>query len=320
VAGGVLRQAARRVVEGDAVLVDLVVIGAVGSRETDHGPGRHALVAAVHGVAEVALDGHGEQGLEEDLGRHAAEVAVLRLQRGQVGVLLLAGQLVEAAAVALQVLADGAQRGSVHLGRGQRQLVPLGRRAGCPRAAAVEAFPRAPRAVQLPVEIGVDAGLQRAGADLVGRNEPDGGRLDERRFGGVEEQVAGGGVGRGWPRGWRLRRQRAGGGGRERGRSRHLQEDSSFHLLFSAPCGRFRNEPIWQAKNEPLRRCRAYEAVGMREAALLQLVIAAQAGTQGPREKSGRGRFFHSLGRRLREDDELSPPSAARCARSASRG
>src|SRR5262249_5401875 len=74
-------------------------------------------------------------------------------------------------------------------GRRERQLVSLARRAGLPGAAAIEPLTRAPRAVELLVEVIRDARFERARPFVVGRDETRDGRLDEGRLLGVEEEI-----------------------------------------------------------------------------------------------------------------------------------
>ena len=79
---------------------------------------------------------------------------------------------------------------AVHLLRRERRLIALLRRALGPWALAIHLRHRPPAAEELPVDEVGDTGLLRAGAELVGGNQPRHCRFDERDLRLGEEQVS----------------------------------------------------------------------------------------------------------------------------------
>src|SRR5258706_14034423 len=89
----VFGKAHRRSIDLDAVLIDEVVIGCISAGETDHSPRDHVAVAAIDGIAEVALEGAFPEMREENIGGYAAEVYPALLKAREIVVLLLRAHL-----------------------------------------------------------------------------------------------------------------------------------------------------------------------------------------------------------------------------------
>jgi hypothetical protein len=88
VAHGILGETHGPTVEGDAVLVDEVVVGGIGAGKPDHAPRRHVAIAAVDRIAKKSLERALPQLGEELIGWNAAERAIVALDRVEVGILV----------------------------------------------------------------------------------------------------------------------------------------------------------------------------------------------------------------------------------------
>src|SRR5204863_1794809 len=105
------------------------------------------------------------------------------VQAAQHFILLRCRERAEAAAVLFRAMGIHlADADAVHLLRRERRLIALLRRALGPRALAIHLRHRPPAAEQLPVDEAGDAGFLRAGAELVGGNQPLYRRFDEGHF------------------------------------------------------------------------------------------------------------------------------------------
>src|ERR1700730_1950441 len=143
----VLREAHRRAVELDPVLVDEVVIGGVVARKPDHPPAHHAAIAAIDRVAEEALDRALPEMREEHVGGDAAEIVAARLEFLQIAVLVGGAHFRKRGM--RQLLVYRRERRSKQLRRRKGELISLAGCAGLPWPAAVEPLARAPGARQL---------------------------------------------------------------------------------------------------------------------------------------------------------------------------
>jgi len=76
-------------VDLDPVLINQVVVGRIGARETDHLPCDHVAVAAIDRVAEKTLERGLPKMREEHIGRYAAKILSARLERLEIAILLL---------------------------------------------------------------------------------------------------------------------------------------------------------------------------------------------------------------------------------------
>ena len=86
----------------------------------------------------------------------------------------------------------GFDAGAIKLGRCQRQLIALARRALFPRPLHIKAVALAPAAGERAVDVDVDAEIGAFRADLVGRDHVIDQGLDEGGFIEIEEFIAGG--------------------------------------------------------------------------------------------------------------------------------
>nr|GEU28151.1 hypothetical protein [Tanacetum cinerariifolium] len=180
-----------------AVLLDPVHIVGARAGEVDHFPGRHALVTAVDGIAEITLARVLQQLAEERLGRHVADGQRALFQFADDGVLL---QRVECGKHLAQPGLGGGieprQPAAVQLARRHVELVAeLGsgrheRRLHEPQL-AVGIW-----GIHLQVDELVHAGFQRAGAVAAGRNQTLDQRLQGRPFRFIEK-LGTVGIGRG---------------------------------------------------------------------------------------------------------------------------
>src|SRR5438046_1316087 len=141
-------------------------------------------VAAIDRIGKEALQRVREQHVEEELRAHALQLDLAAVEAAQHFILLRWSERAEAAAVLLRAtrihLADA---DAIHLLRRERRLIALLRRALGPRALAIHLRHRPPAADELPVDEIGDAGFLRAGAELVGGNQPRYRRFDEGHFG-----------------------------------------------------------------------------------------------------------------------------------------
>src|SRR5271168_3932201 len=84
----ILSEAGRRSIDRDAMLIDQFIVGGIGARKADHAPRHHVAIASVDRVAEEALQSALPKMLEENIGRHAAEILLAGFKASEVGVLL----------------------------------------------------------------------------------------------------------------------------------------------------------------------------------------------------------------------------------------
>ena len=130
-------------------------------REPGSLPVLHVTVADAGRVDPAAFHRHREQRLEEHVRGNAVQVRRAVRETAEFAVLDLGRQRVEAAAVAhANVGVDDAQRRAEQLGRRERKLIALPRRAPWPLT--VLALSRAPRAAQLALDVRSDPRLRRA--------------------------------------------------------------------------------------------------------------------------------------------------------------
>src|SRR5438552_9143955 len=174
----------RHRVVGHAVLIDMRRVDRRDAWKTYQLPAGLVAVAAIDRIGEEALQRVREQHVEEELRAHALQLDLAAIQAVQHFILLRCRERAEAGAVLLRAtrinLPDA---DAVHLLRRERRLIALLRRALGPWALAIHLRHRSPAADELPVDEAGDAGLLRAGAELVGGNQPRYRRFDEGNFG-----------------------------------------------------------------------------------------------------------------------------------------
>src|SRR2546427_10360761 len=164
-----------------AVPIDMRRLDARHAREADQLPADLVAVAAIDRIGKEALQRVREQHVEEELRAHALQLDLAAVEAAQHFILLRWSERAEAAAVLLRAMRIHlADADAVHLLRRKRRLIALLRRALGPRALAIHLRHRPPGAEQLPVDEIGDAGLLRAGAELVGGNGPRPCGLDRR--------------------------------------------------------------------------------------------------------------------------------------------
>src|SRR3954463_14150085 len=92
-----------------AVAVDRFVVVRVCAGKADHPPRHHVAIAAIHRIAEETFNRHLQQHVEEHGGWNAVQVVIALLQRLQVVVLSIRGQLAERRPLPGEIRVDGAQ-------------------------------------------------------------------------------------------------------------------------------------------------------------------------------------------------------------------
>src|SRR6266480_915187 len=167
-----------------AVLIDMRRVDGRHAREADQLPADLVAVAAIDRIGKEALQRVREQHVEEELRAHRLQLDLAAVQAAQHFILLRWRERAEAVAVLFRAMGIHLpDADAVHLLRRERRLIALLRRALGPWALAIHLRHRPPAAEQLPVDEGGDAGLLRAGAELVGGNQPRDRRFDEGSFG-----------------------------------------------------------------------------------------------------------------------------------------
>src|SRR5882724_3032040 len=125
VAVPVLTYAQRLAYELHAMPVDRLVVVSVRSGKSDHSPGHHVAIAAIHRITEEAFDRHPQQHVEEHCRRHTVEIHCAAFESFEVGVLGVGRQIAEPGTAFFEIVVDGAQRRMKELRRRKGQLVSL---------------------------------------------------------------------------------------------------------------------------------------------------------------------------------------------------